>query len=168
MKVFTEKNNKTGLTKMIMVSLAFVMALALAAHASSLLEELGDWRLSSEHVVDLDVTAIGNMGKWTSASYVRPAPPAVIEVQLTEGSGTGKLFVPEGTILSDDGPIGFLSTYETLSVAGRRAVLERSDVMGQALAVALKTCTATFEARGISRQELLSFAESMIEALGDK
>jgi hypothetical protein len=83
-----------------------------------------------------------------------------------EGPGSGQLFVPEGRIFSDDGPIGFLSTYETLTVAGRRAVLERSDVTGQALAVAMGTRrTVTFETRGISREELLNFAERMIEAL---
>ena len=150
-------------------ALIFVTTLSspvLAFFTASLPEELGNWRLSSEYVTDLTGPEnLGNVGKWTSASYVRSEPPAGIEVQLTEGPGTGELFVPEGMIFSDDGPIGFSSTYETLNVAGRRAVLERSDVTGQALAVALETSTVTFEARGISREELLAFAESMIEAL---
>ena len=142
---------------------ALVMTLTLSAFASSLPEELGVWRLRSEHVTDL--TASEALGSWKSASYVRLAPVARIEVQLTEGPGPGELYVPEGMVFSDDGPIGFLSTYETLNVAGRHAVLERSGVTGQALAVALGTRTVTFESRGISREELLGFAESMVKAL---
>jgi len=145
-------------------ALIFIMAPALPVCASALPGELRNWRLASEHVTDLVLTD-RNLGKWINASYVRPAPPARIEVQLTKGSGPGELFVPEGMVSSDDGPIGFLSTYETLNIAGRRAILERNDVTGQVLAVALGTRTITFEARGISREELLDFAESMIEAL---
>ena len=144
-------------------ALMFIMTLIPAVHASPLPGELGSWHLVSEYVTDL--TTSENLGKWINASYVRPAPPAGIEVQLTEGPGPGALFVPEGIFSSDDGPIGFLSTYETLSVAGRRAVLERNDVTGQALAVALGAQTVTFESRGISREELLDFAERMIGAL---
>ena len=144
--------------------MALAIILTTPVFAASLPTELGNWRLSSEHVTDL--TTSQEHGKWTSASYVKPEPLARIEVQLTEGPGFGNLFVPEGMIFSDDGPIGFLSTYETLTIAGRRAVLERDDVMGQSLAAALGgRRTVTFEARGISREELLSFAESMIKEL---
>ena len=153
----------------VVVTSIFIMTLSspiLASFVASFPEELGNWRLSSEYVTELTGPEnLGNVGKWTSASYVRSEPRAGIEVQLTEGPGPGEFFVPEGMIFSDDGPIGFSSTYETLSVAGRRSVLERSDVAGQALAVALETRTITFETRGISREELLTFAESMIEAL---
>ena len=148
------------------VTLTFIMALSSPVLASCLPGELGNWSLASEHVTDL--TTSENLGRWTSASYVRSESPARIDVQLTEGPGPGVLLVPEGMISSDDGPIGFLSTYETLSVAGIRAVLERGDVTGQALAVALGARTVTFEARGISREELLSFAENMIKALLDE
>ena len=143
-----------------------IMALNSPAFASFLPQKLENWSLLSEHVTEL--TASENLGRWTSASYVRLIPPADIDVQLTEGSGPGKLFVPEGMIFSDDGPIGFLSTYETLSIAGMRAILERSNVTGQALVVALGAQTITFESRGISREELFAFAESMIEALNEE
>ena len=143
------------------------------AHASSLPAELGNWHLSSQHVTELttsgpDASDSREHGRWTSASYVRSAFLPRIDVQLMEGPGTGQLYVPEGRIFSDGGPIGFLSTYETLTIAGRRAILERSDVTGQTLAVAMGTRrTITFETRGISREELLEFAENMVEALRD-
>ena len=168
------KNMKKFTKNMILfctaATLMFIMAPVPAARASMLPGELGYWRLVSEHVTGLtsfgpEVSRSTYQGKWLSASYVRPAPPAGIEVQLMEGPGLGTLFVPEGMVYSNDGPIGFLSTYETLSIAGRRAILELSDVTGQALAVALGTQTVTFEARGVSREELLGFAESMIETL---
>jgi len=148
----------------------FFMTPALPACPSVLPIELEDWRLESEYVTELTTLVDGSRGedhgRWISASYVRPAPPAGIEVQLTEGRGTGRFFVPEGVISSDDSPIGFSSTYETLDIAGKRAVLERSDVTGSALAVALDMYrTVTFETRGVSREELLGFAAFMIEAL---
>jgi len=169
-----ENNNRQYKKHMLMLHIAvivLVITLIPPASASFLPAELGNWRLIAEHITDLatsgqEVSHSENMGKWTSASYVRSEPPAGIEVQLTEGAGPGGLYVPEGVISSDDGPIGFLSKYETLSVAGRRAILERSDVTGQALAVILAgRRTVTFEARGISREDLLGFAESMIEVL---
>lgn len=144
---------------------AFVLTAASSVFAFFMPAEVGTWRLVAEHVTDL--TASEPLGKWTSASYVRPAPPARLEVQATEGAGPGALFVPEGKISGHDGPIGFSSTYETLTIAGRRAILERNGVMGQALAVALGTRTVTFESRGLSKEELLAFAEGMIEALQD-
>ena len=139
------------------IAAAFVMAPTPPAYASFLPSELGNWSLASEHVTEL--TASEELGKWTSAFYARSEPIARIEVQLTEGAGPGELFVPEDIVASD---------YETLNISGRRAVLERGDVTGQALAVALETRTVTFESRGISRKELLDFAESMIEALRDE
>ena len=174
MKNFTKNirvnNNKTRRIYIILfhviMSATLFMALVPPTFAFFLPAELGNWRLLSDHVTDL--TASEELGKWTSASYVRFEPTARIEVQLTEGSGPGELFVPEDIISSDDDPIGFLSTFETLSVAGKRAILERDSVTGQALAVAMGTRTVTFEASGISREVLLGFAENMIEALQDE
>ena len=148
----------------------FLITPALPACPSVLPVELEDWRLVSEHVTELATFADGSRGedhgRWISASYVRPAPPAGIEVHLTEGRGTGRFFVPEGMVSSDDGPIGFSTTYETLDIDGKRAVLERNNVMGSALAVALDVyLTVTFETRGVSREELIGFAAFMIEAM---
>jgi len=144
---------------------ALIMASALPVCASVLPTELENWRLTSEHVANLATAE--NQGTWVSASYTRSEPIANIEVQLMEGPGFGGLFVPEGMIYSNDGTIGFYSSaYETLNVAGRRAVWERSSITGHALAVSLEArTTVTFESRGVSREDLLSFAENMIEAL---
>jgi len=147
-----------------MMTTIFIMA-PLPVYASVLPAELGEWRLVSEHVTHLATAE--DQGMWVNGSYARLAPIAYIEVQLTEGPGFGPLFVPDGRVSANDGPIGFFSsTYETLSIAGRRAVLENRDIIGKALAVALEArTTVTFESRGVSREALLSFAESMIEAL---
>jgi len=142
-----------------------MLIMALPVCASVLPAELGNWRLASKNVANLATAE--NQGMWISASYARSEPIANIEVQLTEGPGFGPLFVPRDVISSNSGTIGFYSsTYETLNVAGRRAVLERCSVTGQALAVALEgRTTVTFESRGVSREDLISFAESMIETL---
>ena len=86
-----------------------------------------------------------------------------------EGAGPGSLFVPEGDGVADDGPLGPSSTYETLNIAGHRAILERGEVTGQALAVALgKNRTLTLETKSLSTKELLGFARKFLVALEKK
>jgi hypothetical protein len=83
-----------------------------------------------------------------------------------EGPGPGSLFVPEGNVKTDDSPLGFASTYETLDIAGRRAVLENGNVTGHALSVALgENRTLTLETKSLSVDELLRFAEKLTAAL---
>ncbi|MDR1377074.1 MAG: hypothetical protein LBJ22_06155 [Synergistaceae bacterium] len=138
------------------------------AHAASMPDVLGEWRALPERVTELKTSETETQGRWSNRVYTRGAPSASVEVNLMEGPGPGTLFVPEGKVAGDDAPLGFSSTYETLDVAGHRAILERGEVTGQALAIALgKNRTLTLESKSLSRQELIGFAEKLAVELDE-
>ncbi|MDR3231806.1 MAG: hypothetical protein LBT65_10230 [Synergistaceae bacterium] len=143
--------------------LSFVFACPAAA--APLPDVMDEWDATPIAVTRFETTS-RDLGQWQNRTYTRSAPRASIEVDLMEGSGPGSLRVPEGDISRNDAPLGFSSTYRTLSLAGRRAILERGDVTGQALAVAFdKNRTLTIETKSVSEEELLDFAVRLMTAL---
>ena len=152
-------------------ALAFI-ALAKNANAANLPDTLDEWRGTLVQATEFITTKDDeNLGQWQNRVYIRDAPIASVEANLMEGPGTGTLFVPEGNtpdggIAKNKAPLGFASVYETLNIAGKRAILERGDVTGQALAVALgENKTLTLETNSLSREELLDFAQTLIVLL---
>lgn len=141
--------------------LLFLLPLPQSA-AGPLPGAVGPWVGASEDVLPLK-TASEDHGVWRNRVYIRNAPPARIEAILMEGPGPGTLRVPEGAVSADDFPIGFGARYGTLEVAGRRAILERQDLLGLALAVVLgPNRTLTLESRSTHLEELLAFAGEFI------
>ena len=138
-------------------------------------DALNEWRRTSVQTTEFTTTKDGeNFGQWENCVYTRSAPIASVETNLMDGSGPGTLFVPEGAspgneISTNDAPIGFSSTYETMYIAGKRAILESGEITGLALAVALgKDRTLTLETKSLLREELFIFAQKMIAALEEK
>jgi hypothetical protein len=178
MKKGTPKNSKkyaprSHLLGMLLMGLAVFFAdgvlggvavTAAATKTAPLPDALNEWRGSPTQTTNL--TASEELGRWTSRTYNRTSPIARVEANLMEGSGPGSLYVPEGEVVGDEGLLGFSSTYETLTVAGKPAILERGDTTGQALAVTLgKERTLTLETKSLSEKELLDFAAELIAAL---
>lgn len=148
------------------IFMAFFFApVPLPAQAAPLPDALDEWHATPTATTRFQ-TASEDLGRWQSRTYTRTAPIAKIEVDLMEGPGPGTLRVPESSATKNDAPLGFVSTYKTLNVSGKRAILEREEVMGQALAVAFdRDRTLTIETRSVSEEELLNFAERLIHAL---
>jgi hypothetical protein len=173
----TPKNSKkyaprSRLMGMLLVGLAVFFADGVfvgvtMTEAAPLPDALNEWRGSQTQTTNL--TASEDLGRWTSRTYNRTSPIARVEANLMEGPGPGSLYVPEGEVVGDEGLLGFSSTYETLTVAGKRAILEQGDTTGQALAVTLgKERTLTLETKGLSEKELLDFAAELIAALEEE
>jgi hypothetical protein len=153
--------------------LGLSLEIAGAETATALLpNSFGEWEGTFPQVTEFTVAPNAeNLGQWQSRVYARTAPISSVEANLMEGPGPGTLFISEGT----DGPFNAAPTpfqdlpssaYEVVSVAGKRAVLERGDVTGQALAVALgENQTLTLETKSLSREEFLSFARKLLAAL---
>jgi hypothetical protein len=81
------------------------------------------------------------------------------------GPGAGELRTPPEGLQTDDRPLGFGSSYEGLTVEGKRALLEEVPTVGLALAVALADdVTLTLESSSLSREELLRAASAFIQA----
>ena len=150
------------------VSFGFLLCaltLAFATEAAPLPDAMDEWSATPIQSTKLDVGS-EDLGTWRNRVYTRTAPIASIEVNLTEGAGFGTLYVPDTEGRNNDAPIGFASTYETLNIADKRAILERGEVTGQALAIAFdKNKTLTLESKSVSTEELLDFAERLVRAL---
>ena len=160
-----EKNKKMSAARRSMaVILAFAFAAFAKSAAAALPDALDEWRGTSAQVTEFTLTKDAeNLGQWQRRIYIRDAPAASVEANLMEGPGTGTLFVPEGV---PDGEIGPSSAYETLNIAGKRAILERGEVTGHALAVALgEHRTLTLETKSLTREELLEFTQRLIATL---
>ncbi|MDR1049439.1 MAG: hypothetical protein LBL51_06745, partial [Synergistaceae bacterium] len=99
-------------------------------------DAVGEWRAAPARVTELK-TGSGVMGVWENRVYSRAAPRASAEADLTEGPGFGTLYAPPGQVSANDAPIGFGSVYETLSAAGKSAILEEGEGTGRTVAVAL-------------------------------
>lgn len=142
--------------------LCLSLLLASPGTAGPLPDAVGPWRGASEDILPLK-TASEDLGCWYNRVYTRSAPLARVEAILMEGAGPGTLRVPEGSVSADDFPIGFGARYRTIDIAGYRAILERQDLLGTVLAVALgPDRTLTLESAGASQEELAEFAKALI------
>ena len=138
-----------------------------SAASSPLPDTVGLWRAESGDTIPFR-TASEDLGVWHNRIYMRSTPPGRIEAILMEGPGPGTLLVPQGAVSADDLPLGFGARYQTIDVAGRRAVLERQDILGTALAIELgKDRTLTLESAGASQEELVEFAKGIFALSGN-
>ena len=137
------------------------------AAAGVLPDAVGPWHGASVDVTSFK-TASEDLGAWHNRVYTRSAPPARVTAILMEGPGPGTLRVPQSTVSDDDLPVGFGARYQTLEVAGRRAVLERHPLLGLVLAVDLGgNRTLTLESSGASQEELAELAEGIFAFPGN-
>lgn len=106
----------------------------------------------------------GNFGEWLVRDY-RTGGGRTLKATLMAGPGAGELRTPPEGMKADDRPLGFGSSYEGLTVEGKRALLEEVPTVGLALAVALADdATLTLESSSLSREDLLRAASAFIQA----
>ena len=147
------------------VCLAAVMWLAGYAFGAELPDSVNEWRCVKEDIVPLvlDVSS-EDIGRMVYRDYVRENPKGTLQIILTEGRGTGSLYVPEG--VRDSG--GFMpseSGYKILSIAGRKSVLENRAYMPLALAVSAgDNVVLTIETGSLTENEIVSFAEEILSS----
>ncbi|MBR0034234.1 MAG: hypothetical protein IJP54_01030, partial [Synergistaceae bacterium] len=67
------------------------------AFAFELPDAVKEWRCVKEHIVPLvlDVNS-EDIGRMVYRDYEREMPKGTVQIILTEGRGTGSLYVPEG------------------------------------------------------------------------
>ena len=140
------------------VLLTFTLLCPPSTAAGPLPDAVGSWCAESVDVTPFK-TASEDLGAWYNRVYTRSAPPGRVTAILMEGPGPGTLLVPQGTVSADDLPLGFGARYQTLDVAGRRAVLERHPLLGLVLAIDLGgNRTLTLESAGAAQEELVELA----------
>lgn len=133
------------------------------AVALELPDSVGEWRRVGEHVVPLVPAANSeDLGRMVYADYVRESPRGSLQVILTEGAGTGSLYVPE-RVRDSKGMMPADSAYRVLTVAGHSAILEDQSYMPVALAVkAGDNVVLTLETASLSEVEIVNLAEEIL------
>lgn len=126
---------------------------------------IGDWRMTDEKIMPL-ITDYNNElhGRVIYRTYKRENPIGVLEVIITEGSGTGRLYVPE-KVNGSKGMMPGDSGFEVLSVDGHAAILEERSFMPLVLAVdGGDNITLNLESPSMNRDELVRTAEVILSS----
>ena len=134
--------------------------------AGGLPDEIGEWHKVSENVTPLITEYNGEShGRITYRTYKRESPSAFLEVILTEGKGTGSLYVPE-SVNTSKGMMPSDSGFEIVKVSGHDAIIESQSYMPLVLAVNLsKDIVLTVETFALDEKGIIDFTENMIKYL---
>ena len=144
---------------------ALLILMCSPVFAAELPETLGEWHSVSKHIQPLTTTYNGEShGTVTYMTYTRESPSVTLDVILTEGTGTGSLYVPE-KVNTDRGMMPSDSGFEVLKVGGHEAILESHAFMPLALTVkAGDNVTLTLESPSAGRDELVRTAEVILSS----
>ena len=146
--------------------LFFAVMMLLAASCAFALElpdSVNEWQCVNEHVTRLIPDATSEyLGRVVYRDYVREAPGGLVQVILSEGAGTGNLYVPE-KLNDTKGVLPTDSRYKLINVAGHKSILESYPYMPLALAVSVgDNVILTIESGSLNEQEIVSFAEEIL------
>ena len=154
-------NRKTFFTVIITI-----MLFTSRIHALELPDEIQEWHSVSEYVLPLIASKDNtNFGRCVYKSYVRESPKSYMQVILTEGSGTGTLYVPE-RVNDSKGVMYSPSGYDILNISGHNSIIEHHEHIPTALAVNIsKDIILTLEAGSLDDNEMIELAEEFVKKL---
>lgn len=149
--------------KNLLTFLFFVTILGSPAFSAELPESFGQWHSVNKNILPL--TTEYNQESHGRVVYVTyKSESATLEAILTEGTGTGNLYVPE-KVRSEKGMMPSDSGFELLEISGHRAILERQSFMPLALTVAAgDNITLTLESSSTGTDELVKAAEVILSS----
>ena len=150
--------------KKIFAALIFAL-LSSGAYALELPEKIYEWHLTGGYVQALMPDAISeDLGRVIYKTYERDAPKGTLEIILTEGTGTGSLYVPDEVKKSK----GLMpaSEYKIFEVNGKKAILENQSYLPLAVAVNVSDdVILTIESPSLNQDELIKIAEEILSPL---
>ena len=161
---FFPKSVNYGSMRLKLIELFFVLILSSCAYCLELPDEINGWQCVNEYIVPLvlDVNS-ADMGTITYRDYTQHNKS--IQIILTQGKGTGELYVPE-KVRDIKGIMPSGSGYEVLEVSGFKSVLERHEYMPLSLAVNVsKDTVITFESSTLNDRDIAYFANSILSPL---
>lgn len=141
----------------------FALSFAECVFALELPNQIGEWHEVSTNILPL-ITTYNNEshGRVVYATYKRESPSAFLDVILTEGSGTGNLYVPE-KVNDSEGMMKSDSGFEVVKVSGHDAIIESQSFMPLVLAVNVgDNITLNLESPSANREELMRVAEEIL------
>jgi len=129
----------------------------------SSISDIEGWKITERVLKEFNAPS-GNYGSWEMAVMTRTGTTETMTVHLFKGPGPGPLYIPSGDIKTDDRPLGFGATYETLVISGHRALLEVYPYIGKALAIdAGKERVLCIESTSLSQDELTRAGTILLE-----
>lgn len=154
--------------KKIFALFVFIILLSFSSriHALELPDEIREWHSVSEYVQFLIASKDNtDFGRCVYKSYVREAPKSYMQVILTEGRGTGTLYIPE-RLNDSKGVMYSPSRYEILNISGHNSIIEHHENLPLSLAVSVsKDIILTLEADSLDDNEIIELAEEFVKKL---
>ncbi|MBQ7215398.1 MAG: hypothetical protein IJS39_05385 [Synergistaceae bacterium] len=149
----------------VLVCLSAWLVFSGCGYALELSDTVEEWHCVKEYIVPLILDAGSeDLGRMVYRDYVRDFPKGTVQIILSEGRGTGSLYVPE-SVRDSEGAMPAESGYRILSIAGRKSVLENRAYMPLALAVdAGDNVILTIETGSLTENEIVSFAEEILSS----
>ena len=148
--------------KIILVPVLAFFCFSRAAHGFEI--QISGWELKSEFVTPLIPDSNSeDLGRAVYKTYERESPPAVLEIIITEGAGTGNLYVP-GSVKTSQGLMP-ASEYKILEINGHRAIFENPGFLPSVLAVqAGENLIVNLESSSLALEELTGIAKEIFSA----
>ena len=140
-----------------------VFALCGMSYADELPDSVGEWHSVSTNITQLITSYNGEShGRVIYRTYKRESPSGFLDVILTEGSGTGTLYIPQ-KVNDSQGMMPNDSGFELVKVSGHDAIIESQSYMPLVLAVnAGDNITLNLESTSAGKEELIRIAEEIL------
>ena len=142
---------------------AFIfMCFSSSAFSFELPNEIQNWHSVSEFVTPL-IASEKDFGRVIYKNYESEKPKGFLQIIMTEGKGTGNLYVPS-SVKNSKGVMPLNSGYEILNVSGKKSILETHENLPLALAINYsEDIILTIETYSLNREEILKFAEKLLD-----
>lgn len=149
-------------------SFAFALILLLCfvsdSSALNLPDNINEWHCINEYILPIVPDADSkDLGRCVYKNYVRKNSSGELQIILTEGQGTGSLYIPDekgkykGVMPSD-------SEYKILVISGHKSILEIYKHMPLALAVSLSgDIIITIETDSLDEENIVKIAEIILQ-----
>lgn len=123
-----------------------------------------DWTLTNEFTTPLIPDANSeDLGRVIYRTYERESPRGTLEIILTEGKGTGDLYVPES--VDETKKLMPASEYKILEIDNHRAILENQSFLPLVLAVQVDdNVILNIESSSLNQEELVSIAKEILSS----
>ena len=147
--------------KKFLIIIAFFLFSPFIAHAEI---KISDWTLTKEFITPLIPDANSeDLGRVIYKTYERKSPRGILEIILTEGKGTGNLYVPEN--VDENKKLMPASEYKILEVDGHKAILENQSFLPLVLAINVDdNVILNIESSSLNQEELVSIAKQILSS----
>lgn len=148
--------------------LAFLFSVIICSVSSAavkieLPEVIGSWHMSGKVLTPLITEYNGeNQGTVAYFTYSRNTPNGTLEVIVTEGEGTGNIYIPE-SVGKSKGLMSADADFEILEISGHGALIENQSYLPLVLAINVSNnITLTLESQSLNKSEIINIAEMIL------